>query len=107
MRNVIVTWGSRGLGLGIASKLANESLRVIAIARKESSELNAVIQQSAHPESFQFVPFDLADIEGIADLVKMLRKNFGPLYGLVNNAGMSAEGALAMMQTSRRSRWFD
>jgi 3-oxoacyl-[acyl-carrier protein] reductase len=101
MRNVIVTWGSRGLGLGIASKLANESLRVIAIARKESSELNAVIQQSAHPESFQFVPFDLADIEGIADLVKMLRKNFGPLYGLVNNAGMSAEGALAMMQTSR------
>ena len=89
MRNVIVTGGSRGLGLGISSKLANESLRVIAIARKESSELTAVIQQSVHPESFQFVPFDLADIEGIADLVRMLRKNFGPLYGLVNNAGMS------------------
>jgi 3-oxoacyl-[acyl-carrier protein] reductase len=101
MRNVIVTGGSKGLGLGIASKLANESLRVIAIARKESSELTALIQQSAHPESIQFVPFDLADIEGIAGLVKTLRKNFGPLYGLVNNAGMSAEGALAMMQNSQ------
>jgi 3-oxoacyl-[acyl-carrier protein] reductase len=36
------------------------------------------------------VPFDLAQIEGIPDLVKKLRKEFGPIYGLVNNAGMSA-----------------
>ncbi len=37
--------------------------------------------------SIHFVPFDLAEIEGIADLVKRLRKDFGPIYGLVNNAG--------------------
>jgi 3-oxoacyl-[acyl-carrier protein] reductase len=48
MRNVIVTGGSRGLGLGIASKLANESLSVIAIARKESSELTAVIPSNLY-----------------------------------------------------------
>jgi 3-oxoacyl-[acyl-carrier protein] reductase len=33
MRNVIVTGGSRGSGLGIAGKLAKEGYRAIAIAR--------------------------------------------------------------------------
>ena len=30
--------------------------------------------------------------------MKKLRKDFGPIYGLVNNAGTSVEGTLAMMQ---------
>jgi 3-oxoacyl-[acyl-carrier protein] reductase len=101
MRNVIVTGGSRGLGLGIACKLADAGFRAIAIARKESAELTAAIEKSGHPESFYFAPFDLAEIEGIAELVKRLRKELGPIYGLVNNAGVSAEGSLAMMQISQ------
>ena len=34
MRNVVVTGGSRGLGLGIARKLAGEGYHVIAVALK-------------------------------------------------------------------------
>ncbi len=109
MRNVIVTGGSRGLGLGIAGKLAKVGYRAIAIARNITPELTALMQPNAKPEfepgrepgCVQFVPFDLADLEGIANLVKTLRKDFGPIYGLVNNAGASAEGALAMMQISQ------
>ena len=101
MRNVIVTGGSRGLGLGIVSRLANEGYRAIAIARKESPEFTSVMQRSTEPGCFQFVSFDLADLEGIAGLVKKLRKDFGPIYGLVNNAGMSVDGALALMQVSQ------
>jgi 3-oxoacyl-[acyl-carrier protein] reductase len=98
MRNVVVTGGSRGIGLGIALRLTEAGFRAIAIARKESSELAAAIQET---RSIQFVPFDLAEIEGIADLVKTLRKDYGPIYGLVNNAGISAEGALALMPNSQ------
>jgi 3-oxoacyl-[acyl-carrier protein] reductase len=103
MRNVIVTGGSRGLGLGIGRKLQGEGFRVIAIARKESSELSSAISQAeaSSPGSFHFMPFDLADVDGIADLVKGIRKAFGPIFGLVNNAGISAEGMLAMMQNSQ------
>jgi 3-oxoacyl-[acyl-carrier protein] reductase len=103
MRNVIVTGGSRGLGLGIARKLTTAGYRVIAVARKQNSELEAAIQEAdvANPGSFHFVPFDLAEIEGIPDLVKTLRKDFGPIYGLVNNAGMSFDGTLALMPTSQ------
>ena len=103
MRNVIVTGGSRGLGLGIARRLTEVGYRVIAVARQQNSELTAAIQniESANPGSFRFVPFDLAEIEGISNLVKTMRRNFGPIYGLVNNAGISFDGALALMPTSQ------
>jgi 3-oxoacyl-[acyl-carrier protein] reductase len=103
MRNVIVTGGSRGLGLGIARKLAETGYRAIAIARKENSDLTAAMQaaEAASPGSFHFTPFDLADVGGIPDLVKRLRKEFGPIYGLVNNAGISFDGVLALMPTSQ------
>jgi 3-oxoacyl-[acyl-carrier protein] reductase len=98
MRNVVVTGGSRGIGLGIARRLAESGFHAIAIARKEGSELTSAMQNTG---SIHFVPFDLAELESIADLVKRLRKEFGPIYGLVNNAGISAEGALALMQNSQ------
>jgi 3-oxoacyl-[acyl-carrier protein] reductase len=103
MHNVIVTGGSRGLGLGIARRLTAAGYRVIAIARKENSELTAAMQEAelANPGSFHFVPFDLSDIDGISNLVSALRKNFGAIYGLVNNAGISFDGILALMPTSQ------
>ena len=103
MRNVIVTGGSRGLGLGIARKLTAAGYCVIAVARKQSTELASAMQEAetANPKSLRFVPFDLAAIEGIPDLVKALRKDFGPIYGLVNNAGISFDGTLALMPTSQ------
>jgi 3-oxoacyl-[acyl-carrier protein] reductase len=103
MHNVIVTGGSRGLGLGIARKLSAAGYRVIAVARKQNSEFIAAMEEAelASPGSFHFVPFDLAEIEKIPDFVRRLRKDFGPIYGLVNNAGISFDGVLALMPTSQ------
>lgn len=103
MRNVIVTGGSRGLGLGIARRLNRAGYRVIAISRTQNSGLTAAIEEAevANPGSFHFVPFDLAEIERIPELVKGLQKSFGAIYGLVNNAGISFDGALALMPVSQ------
>ncbi len=103
MRNVLVTGGSRGLGLGIGCKLSASGYRVIALARKESDPLKSAMEEAerANPGSFHFIPFDLAKIEEISQLVKKLRKQFGPIYGLVNNAGISFEGVLALMPNSK------
>ncbi len=99
MRNVIVTGGSRGLGLGITRKLSAEGYGVIAIARNQSDDLDSAIKDAerANRGPIRFVSFDLADIEHIAGFVKGLRKDFGPIYGLVNNAGVSWDGALSLM----------
>jgi 3-oxoacyl-[acyl-carrier protein] reductase len=99
MRNVIVTGGSRGLGLAIARRLTAGGYRAIAVARKESPELTSAIEEAErdNPGSLHFVPFDLAEIDAIPGLVKTVRKGFGPIYGLVNNAAVGFAGALALL----------
>lgn len=103
MRNVIVTGGSRGLGLGISRRLRAVGYRVIAIARKSNEEMAAEIDEAEAiaPGSFHFAPFDLSNVEGFSEFVQMLRREFGPVHGLVNNAGISFDGVLAMMPISQ------
>ena len=103
MRNVIVTGGSRGLGLGIVRRLTGAGYRAIAIARKETTQLQSAMEEAEpdHPGSLRFVPFDLARIDEIPRLVKTLRKDFGPIYGLVNNAAVGFDGVLAIMHNSQ------
>ncbi len=102
-RSVLVTGGSRGLGLAIAQGLAGAGYGVIAEARKKSKEVTAAIAESARARqgALHFVPFDLGRIDEIPDFVRGLRKEFGPLFGLVNNAALGHDGVLATMHNSR------
>jgi 3-oxoacyl-[acyl-carrier protein] reductase len=103
MGNVIATGGSRGIGLGIARYLARTGSRVIALARKESPELREAIDEAAisGTGSIGFAAYDLAETDGMPELVKRLRKDLGPIYALVNNAGMSIDGTLALTSTTQ------
>jgi 3-oxoacyl-[acyl-carrier protein] reductase len=103
MRNVIVTGGSRGLGLAIARKLAASGYGAIAIARSQGAQLTSAIAEaeSARPDSLRFVQGDLGDIDAIPALVGKLRKSFGPIHGLVNNAALGSDGALSLMHNSK------
>jgi 3-oxoacyl-[acyl-carrier protein] reductase len=99
MRNVLVTGGSRGIGLVIAKRLADAGFNVIAVARRESEELRSAIG-AAKQGNLHFRPCDLSAIDGLPAFVKSLRDEFGPIYGLVNNAGIGTEGLLATMHNS-------
>ena len=102
-RTVLVTGGSRGLGLAIARKLAAAGYRVIALARKPTKELTAAIAQAKRGRAgaLHFVAFDLGNIDAIPALLRDLRKQFGPLFALVNNAALGRDGALALMHNSQ------
>jgi 3-oxoacyl-[acyl-carrier protein] reductase len=102
-RTILVTGASRGLGLGIARKLAGAGYGVIALARQKTKPVSEAIAEAkrAKSGSLDFVSFDLGKIDEIPDLVKNLRKQFGPLFGLVNNAAVGHDGALAMMHNSK------
>lgn len=91
-RNVIVTGGSRGLGLGTAIRLCAAGYRVVVVARQESPE---IAETSGTPTPLHFWSCDLGEIDALPDLVKNIRKEVGPIYGLVNNAGIGTSGMLA------------
>jgi len=95
-RNVLVTGGSRGIGLAIVRKLASGGYNVIAVARGESEKL----REAAKAGNVHFRACDLSDIEAIPVCVKAVRDEFGAIYGLVNNAGIGTEGLLATMRNS-------
>jgi 3-oxoacyl-[acyl-carrier protein] reductase len=102
MHNVLVTGGSRGIGLAIAQRLAVAGYSVIAVARRESDELRGAIEAAAKQGfgRIHFRPFDLSATDAIPAFVKSLRNEFGAIYGLVNNAGIGTEGLLATMHNS-------
>jgi 3-oxoacyl-[acyl-carrier protein] reductase len=97
--NVLVTGASRGIGLAIAKRLADTGFTVIALARTQGEALSAAIDASGG--AIVFTPFDLTKIDAIPDLVRDLKLAHGPLYGLVNNAGLSSDGLLANTHNSQ------
>src|SRR5262249_60773761 len=80
MRSVIVTGGSRGLGLSVVRKLAAEGYHAIAVARHNNTQLESAINhgKQSGPGALDFVPYDLGEIQGIAELVRKLRKELRP-----------------------------
>ncbi len=100
MQNVIVSGGSRGLGLAMARALSAAGYRVLALARKSTDELAAASRAAADGGrgAIEFRACDLSELSQIAPLVKALRTDFGPIYGLINNAGLGSSGLLSTMR---------
>ena len=92
-KTVIVTGARRGLGLAIVQQLAKEGYRVIAVARGSSPELDALLdgENVVHEE------FDLANLGEIHAWCSRIGKQYGRIYGLVNNAAIGNDGVLATM----------
>jgi 3-oxoacyl-[acyl-carrier protein] reductase len=106
VRNVLVSGGSRGLGLAVSRALAAAGYRVIAVARSLSAELTAATATAAEAGSgaIEFRACDLSDLKLIAPLVRGIRADFGPLYGLINNAGLGTSGLLSTMRDQQIQR---
>lgn len=103
MKNVIVTGATRGLGLAICARLlAVPDYRIIAIGRTPSDGFQALLAEYA--DRLVFRPYDLADLDGIAALVQGITREFGPLYGVVNNAALGIDGLLATQHATDIAR---
>ena len=84
-KRVLVTGGSKGIGLGIARYFAEAGARVAICGRKEANlvkareQLGEVVTVAAH----------LGKAEDVEQLFRTVRDTFGGLDILVNNVGMN------------------
>jgi 3-oxoacyl-[acyl-carrier protein] reductase len=88
-RTVVVTGGSRGLGLAICRRLLSRGYHVIAIARQETEAYARL--RGGYPLQAEFVSADLAERDGMIAACALLRTCSG-LFALVNNAAAAVSG---------------
>ncbi|MDC1422786.1 SDR family oxidoreductase [Gammaproteobacteria bacterium] len=98
---VLVTGGTRGLGLAIGKRLATAGFQIIVVGRKCSPECEKWL---ATQDNAAFESYDFTDTSGIHEFCQQVTKKYGRLYGLVNNAALGLDGVLATMHESDISR---
>lgn len=98
---VLVTGGTRGLGLAVSKRLAAAGYHVVVVGRKCSPECEEWLGIT---DNAAFENYDLSDTLGIHEFCQGITKKYGRLYGLVNNAALGLDGVLATMHESDISR---
>jgi NAD(P)-dependent dehydrogenase (short-subunit alcohol dehydrogenase family) len=96
---VVVTGGSRGLGLAIASRFARTPVRLVLAARDfaqlQQAQATLLARHSQlRPEDFYLVAADLAKPEECQRLISETIAHFGRIDVLVNNAAVIEVGPL-------------
>ena len=99
MRNVLVSGATRGLGLAISRGLAESGYRVCGASRKRSEAFDSLAE--AFPGQILHIAADLSDPSRLRDVVVEAKSLGGPIYGLVNNAGLGTDGLLSNMHASQ------
>jgi 3-oxoacyl-[acyl-carrier protein] reductase len=95
---VLVSGGSRGLGLAFVEHLAGLGHVVATFARRMTGELEALGKR--HPETLRTWACDARDYRRLDHEVGALVKEFGRIDGLVNNAALGQDNLLAHMRPS-------
>lgn len=91
---VLITGGSRGLGLALAQEFAREGCKLAICARNEHQLDHAVRilrQQEAKVIAF---PCDVTNHDNVLDMVQKITDVFGHIDILVNNAGTIQVGPI-------------
>jgi short-subunit dehydrogenase len=106
---VVITGGSRGLGLAIASRFAQRPVRLVLAARnREQLEQAQATLLERHPHlsaaDFYLVAADLAQPSECHRLVEETIARFGRIDVLVNNAGIIEVGPIEAQTTEAFER---
>lgn len=94
---IYVTGATRGIGLATTKLLLEQGCKVIVNARSVASAEGKLHQLvAAYPDDLLLKYYDVADEQAIKSAIREVQREFGCIDGLVNNAGVMQESAIAM-----------
>ena len=86
----LITGGTRGIGLGIARKLAENGFDLAVNGVRPESEVTAVVDElRSLGVKVCYAPGNISHTEDRKAIVKVVKENFGTINVLVNNAGVA------------------
>lgn len=99
----LVTGGTRGIGLGIAQKLACEGWDLVLCGRRRSESATEAISGPHSASEVLYVKADVADKDARRAIIAAVRSKFGRLNLLVNNAGMAPRIRADILEATEES----
>src|SRR5580765_5896245 len=85
----IVTGGNGGIGLGMARGLAHAGASIAIVGRNEAKSAAAVAELKATGATAIPIAVDVTDKAAVAAMVERVRREFGRIDILINNAGIN------------------
>ena len=92
---ILVTGANRGIGLNIIQRLNNDGYTVIGTSRTDDGA--NIISQEINSNGGRGLKMDVTNQESINSAIKNIYDEYGALYGLVNNAGITNDNLLMRM----------
>lgn len=92
---ILVTGANRGIGLNIIQRLNNDGYTVIGTSRTDDG-VN-IISQEINSNGGKGLKMDVTNQESINSAIKNIQDEYGALFGLVNNAGITNDNLLMRM----------
>jgi NAD(P)-dependent dehydrogenase (short-subunit alcohol dehydrogenase family) len=106
-RAALITGGSSGIGLAIARALGEDGYKLTVSARRPEKLEEAVKGLTEAGIEAQAVPANMADEDGIKQVVAAHRDKYGRLDVLINNAGVGIGSAIADAETKKLDMQLD
>lgn len=99
-KTAVVTGGSRGIGEAIAYKLASMGANVAVIYAGNASAAETVCEKCRQEYSVEAKAYrcNVADFSAAKETAAKIKADFGSAQILVNNAGITRDGLLALMK---------
>ena len=92
---ILVTGANRGIGLNIIQRLNNDGYTVIGTSRTDDGA--NIISQEITSNGGKGLKMDVTNQESINSAIKNIQDEYGTLFGLVNNAGITNDNLLMRM----------
>lgn len=108
-KTAIVTGGSRGIGAAIAEKLASlgADVAVLYAGNAQAAEEVCTRCTQRYGVSMKAYCCDVSDYSAARETVTRIRSDFDAVHILVNNAGITRDGLIAMMKEDDFDRVLD